>query len=376
MYRLLRNLLLGVLIIFLVTTITAWDCSSAGSAPAHASTSGSKEERVSKLFPTAAVVMAGGEIELVAESCLKTASPVASASPSEDQAVSRLDRCKEIDASNADDTMWSITGNSPDYEDLGTLEPASNTNSGTLRAIYRAPAKVPATNPVTVSVEYQTAGDEAKKLVLVSHMTVIDPPKCQEYRNVTEITGHMHFAYNFMGTNSRGDSMKLSQSATVAGVLRQSDGSNSERLMWRGPIQHSALLSDGRTMGGAQISLKGTSVPHKSSEMVLQMRLSDCTYQAGLLVSVETGETIRIGFVAIPEQNAVGQVGSVRIGVRPIKDGLSGSALMPVGEQADLKETDDRYYPGGLGKDFLAQGFATVDSTGKAEASWSFGPVK
>ncbi len=345
-----------------------------GNSSSYQSTPDSQESLLGQLWPLKATVVAGGKLRLVLAPCAPTDLSLFPTTPANELPPRLIKKCKAGWFQDDKTVRWFVNGIPNGSDNIGTI--VSNQRPLAVTAVYHAPAQAAQTLPVTVSVEYPPFTSEKNSHTLVSTITVINPPKCEDYRDVSEMTGHMHFTYNFAGADNQGNNLRLNQSAAVSGILTRSSESNGERLVWRGPIHHSASLGDGRTLGKAQLSLKGTGIPDNTSEMVLWMQLSDCTYRAGVTVGIKTEESIRIGFVAIPEQKGSGRVGSVQTGVRPIADGMSGSIEMTVSEQPPPKETDDRYHPGGLGTAFITQGFATEDSAGKADVSWSFGPIK
>ncbi len=333
-----------------------------------------------KLWPATVIVTTGGAVELVIEVCMPLRSKsiqTGRAQGPEEEQVKPVVECKPAVFGTDDAIRWSVNGVAGGSEATGTVTPfpQEDQSRNILRALYRAPVKVLG-KPVAVSVEYEPAGSAAKKMALSRDVEVIDLPTCKELPDIDQLVGHVRFDYRFQGANHKKDILALNQMALVSANLARSPESNPQHIIWRGRPQHFVSLNDVHGMAGAQTILKDKGSPNDRSELVVTLKLSDCTYSAVLHVGVDAAEALNVMGVAVPVKKGDVQAGSVHLGNRSIAGGLSGSVQATATNRAAANELEDLYCPGGLGSSFMAQGFATEETSGTATISWSLAPAK
>lgn len=109
--------------------------------------------------------------------------------------------------------------------------PAGNASVGTLSGLdmpsvskrsYRAPAALPAQNPVAVSVRYDDPFDDVTgPVLLASHVTVVDPQAgCEWIRTVNSLAMETELDYQWSGSDSNG-SARYSHRIRVTGTLQR-----------------------------------------------------------------------------------------------------------------------------------------------------------
>lgn len=113
---------------------------------------------------------------------------------------------------------WAVNGMTGGNASVGTL---SGTDSlGPTKRTYRAPAALPAQNPVAVSVKYQDPFDNVDGPVdLVAHLTVIDPHAgCDWLKGVGQLNVELEQDYHWAGADDQG-SARYAHRARVGGKL-------------------------------------------------------------------------------------------------------------------------------------------------------------
>ncbi|MCX2862882.1 hypothetical protein OOZ63_13675 [Paucibacter sp. PLA-PC-4] len=115
---------------------------------------------------------------------------------------------------------WSVNGVAGGNSGVGTLS-GSDDGQRSQRS-YRAPAALPALNPVAVSVRFDDPFDSVDgPTELVAHLTVIDPQAgCDWLQGVNTLSLELQQDYRWAGGDAEG-SARYEHRARVAGTLRR-----------------------------------------------------------------------------------------------------------------------------------------------------------
>lgn len=115
---------------------------------------------------------------------------------------------------------WAVNGVAGGNASVGTL---TGTDAlGPTRRTYRAPAALPAQNPVAVSVTYRDPFEPQQSAAqLVAHLTVIDPQAgCDWLKGVNTLKVELEQDYSWAGADAQG-SARYAHRARVGGKLQR-----------------------------------------------------------------------------------------------------------------------------------------------------------
>jgi hypothetical protein len=173
----------------------------------------------------------------------------------------------EVDGSAALATdAWAVNGVAGGNAAVGTL---TGTNTiGPLKRSYRAPAALPAQNPVAVSVTYQDPFDSVDGPVqLVANLTVIDPQAgCDWLKGVNQLKVELEQDYHWAGADDQG-SARYAHRARVAGKLQRDPLSPVGQVWFAGSAETGSIgvdqfYSSAHAPDTIQVTAQGAPLTH------------------------------------------------------------------------------------------------------------------
>lgn len=296
-------------------------------------------------------------------------------------------RCPRLPAAGSDDTVylkdcvsevlnnaqvdgWAVNGVGGGSSASGTIAPyADSASDKAARALFFAPASVPGTNPVAISVGYRDDAAGSPLLQLVSNVTIVPGGGCVWLHGAKQLGFEMEMQYTFAGSGPLG-TLALDQRGLIQGDMVQLfDGE--QYGTWRGlSTRGSAMLSDQHVFGDTITRLAGNGLPavgsgiddNQLSVATLVVDYTHCTYSL-------TGQ-VAVLATAGPDAPRPRNVAGFARGELPIEldFGMVGQEYMPVRQQPNIAGT---FFPGGLGVGLVGDGYATEDKAGKGLVRWN-----
>lgn len=159
-----------------------------------------------QLRPGSADVRVGEALQLIISECKQQVDP------SDPTLLDLVLTCKDDPVSELSRDDWAVNGVPGGNASVGTvtrLVGEGNKTSG----MYRAPASVPGSNPVAVSVGYrETSGKEP--VTLVANLNIVDPNAgCGWLQGVNALAGELQVSYGWAGANA---TYAASNTATIS----------------------------------------------------------------------------------------------------------------------------------------------------------------
>ncbi|KQW52201.1 MULTISPECIES: hypothetical protein [unclassified Roseateles] len=138
---------------------------------------------------------------------------------------------------------WAVNGVAAGDASVGTL--TGTDTIGPLKRTYRAPAALPAQNPVAVSVNYQDPFDTIDGPVqLAAHLTVIDPQAgCDWLLGVNQLNVELEQDYHWAGADAQG-SARYAHRARVVGKLQRDAVSPVGQVWFAGNVKTGSISVD------------------------------------------------------------------------------------------------------------------------------------
>ena len=330
-----------------------------------------------QLRPHEATVQVGASAELLVRDCQQDVHD-----DGQDVVLSILYACREYGVYSITARGWAVNGVAGGAPETGAVV---ETAKGQAR--YTAPPRVPAANPVAVSVRY-TGLDPEDSGLLVANVTVFDPhapsDRCAHLPDAEVWNATFGLAYEFAGANADGRQLAVAHFAEVTARLRRSrTGSPSPTSRnWVGPVTGGVRVDDRRTSKGGRVrTVRGAGVPVSTavaggldlSRAYLNVDLATCRYNVGMTAAVEAVHADGGG-----EQRADTPVGSVRSDWRPVGGThLAGGGEFPAHSAVwGASHVGDAYFPDALGAELFVDGYAAEGQAGAARVSWSLAPEK
>jgi hypothetical protein len=334
-----------------------------------------------QLRPPAASVKVGESLPLQIMNC-RVADPD-EATDDDELLVPLIKRCEATPLESLSAGHWAVNGVDGGSAGFGTVVAGADKSIG--EATYTAPGKLPSGNPVAVSVDVLDPADPTAATTIVSQVTVIDPKAaCNGLGSVTAWDASFGLSYDYTGTNPPGTRMVSHQYAEVTShLLRQS--SSDGGASWVGRIDgvvsldESTVTADTTPYTSTVKDVSGVpdnsaSTPLEGSHVYLNVDLSQCRYNTGIVVYTQATQTDTPPGTGV---DALRLLGSARSDWRPL-----GSTL-PVAAERDfyahsedwaVDNDGDVYFPGGLAAGIFDDGYAAEGQAGTARVSWALTP--
>lgn len=181
---------------------------------------------------------------------------------------------------------WAVNGVPAGDAGVGTL--SGGDTLGRSKRSYRAPAALPAQNPVAVSVRYDDPFDDvAGPVLLASHLTVVDPQAgCEWIRTVNTLAMELEQDYHWSGSDSNG-SARYAHRVRVTGTL-QRDPHTPIGSVWFSGNADAGSVSVDQTYNSAivldriQVTGEGAPLVEPSLQMMrVFVNLQTCKLQFG-----------------------------------------------------------------------------------------------
>jgi hypothetical protein len=277
----------------------------------------------------------------------------------------QIDECKTESPSSAEASHWAVNGIDGGTSAVGTIAPFGDpAKPDAIQALFQAPAKVPAGNPVAVSVDYRDSPG-ASPVKLVSNITIVEDETCNWLHGATTLNFEVEMSYAFTGAGPLGH-LTLDQRGLIIGEMTQQfDGA--QLGVWRGlTTRGSAALSDQHTFGDVTSTLTGNGIPANGADALSAAQLvvdyTDCTYTI-------TGQVAVLASAGGNDEPTEKNVAGFTRGKLPIdmRVGLAGREDMPPRLQPDPAGT---FFPGGLGIGLVGDGYANQENAGKGKVRW------
>lgn len=312
------------------------------------------------LQPGRARVITGGTLDLTVVQCPLTEG-------SNDSHEVPLGRCDPMDKMVAQVGAWAANGQPGGSAAAGSI---AALDDPIIRARYTAPARVPAANPVAVSVDIKPTWANPIPATLVAHVQVDSPVSCAWLHDTPSLEFEAEMGYRFSGSAAAG-SISLQQSGLIRGRLQRVFDNDLSGVWHATTTTGFVNLADSITQGGRTSQLVGSGAPVvdslATSGVQLVVSYVDCTYtvQAGMSVLASSGEA--------NDPPHPTRVGSFQRGGEPIFDVryLAGEMRIEPRPENDLVTN---YAPDGAGGMMFTEGFATPGQAGSARVRWGIFP--
>jgi hypothetical protein len=290
---------------------------------------------------------------------------------SADAETLHIDQCKADAAQLGETRDWAVNGVVGGSTPSGTIAPISDAADPlAIKALFHAPTRVPSTNPVAVSVDYQESAPGAPQLKLVSNLTIIEDDPCNWLHSATTLNYEIEMAYTFAGAGPLGV-LSLDQRGTIIGEMTQQFDGNLYGV-WRGlSTRGHAAVNDQHTYGTTTSQLTGNGVPtsgqgiddNQLSLVTVVVDYTSCTYSIA-------GQVAVIASAGADDEPRVHNVAGFTRGNLPVdlRFGLVGLEYMPPRLQPDVAGT---FFPGGLGVGLVGDGYASEENAGKGLVRWN-----
>lgn len=316
-----------------------------------------------QLRPGQAEVTVGKSLDLEVRDCGSGPDP---ADPVTDQRYA----CRADGASGIAVSHWAVNGVVGGNAAAGTLS-ALATGDFIARRTYTAPAAVPGSNPVAVSVRYVDpfTGQEQ---TLVSNLTVIDPTAgCTWLTGVQKMSAEFGVDYSWSGADTMASQTQRTL-IDVRGVLQRVPVDVVGMVQFQGAMTEGRVQVDIETIQGTdRTTVKGDGPPLTAPELgtsvAVWVRLSDCAvfaYANAYVASVATRFSPQGTFELEGKSSAFG----FRHDYRPIagRREFIGDELLPALGTASLM---DAFVP--------EAGYHDIDlpTMGQARVRWAFRPL-
>jgi len=322
-----------------------------------------------QLRPAQAVVEVGDSLALSITRCRTV-------NVSNDEQEIPLAECEVEAAAQFEDWDWSVNGVAFGNSTHGqVVKPTEFLYPGV--ATYQAPAAVPPSNPVAISVPYLSSEPFVVRNLITSNVRVVQATSgCNWLQDVQALSAEVEARYSWAGTNSLFQ-VEMDHSATVAGRLERVP-SQLPILHWRGALTRGQVTVNERSVlgSGSQTVTEtetGSGAPFlgdapdeaPASAAVVTVDLHRCTVSVSTYFQVTT-ERFTNGLRAATTSQGGGGFAIGERDIGPWRIFAGSKAVAAVGTSTP----DDAYYPAGLNNSLV------VETAGSADVKWLFKPVQ
>lgn len=189
-----------------------------------------------QLHPNTADVRVGETLQLSISDCQQQADP------NDPLLVDLVFTCEEHLLSELSAGDWAVNGVPGGHAGVGTITTVV-TDTLITRGVYRAPAAVPGSNPVAVSVVYRETPGK-KPVTLVANLNIVDPNAgCGWLQGVNALAAEMRVTYGWSGGNESFEQSNTAQIA-VRGRLSRSPLSPIGQVWFEGTMDEGSIQVD------------------------------------------------------------------------------------------------------------------------------------